>query len=140
MRVLCLIVITPEYLRQMALYNRWQNEQLYERCASLADGERKRDRGMFFRSIHKTLDHILHVDRALLCTVERGERPSIDLNELLFADFGALRREREHQDAALERALPLHALGGPTRVHGRPLRFARTPGGFALGAPRLALR
>ncbi len=56
----------------MALYNRWQNERLYGLCAGLSDLERKRDRGMFFRSIHKPLDHVLYIDRALLHIVRCG--------------------------------------------------------------------
>ena len=71
-------MITLAYLEQMALYNRWQNEPLYALCASLSDEERKRARGMFFGSIHKTLDHVLYIDRVILQMVRAGERPALE--------------------------------------------------------------
>src|SRR5260370_23283185 len=59
-------MITPEYCQLMARYNRWMNERLYGLCAAMADGERKRDRGAFFGSIHGTLNHLLWGDRMWL--------------------------------------------------------------------------
>jgi uncharacterized damage-inducible protein DinB len=32
-------MITPEYLRTMALYNRWQDEVLFGHCQKLSDDE-----------------------------------------------------------------------------------------------------
>jgi uncharacterized damage-inducible protein DinB len=95
-------VITPDYLSAMALYNRWQNEQLYALCDTLSDPERKRDRGMFFGSIHKTLDHILYIERAILGMVITGQRPKLDMAELLYEDYDALKAERQRMDAELE--------------------------------------
>jgi uncharacterized damage-inducible protein DinB len=94
-------MIDHEYTRQMALYNRWQNEKLYGSCRALADAERKRDRGMFFGSIHRTLDHIAMIDRAILHMVRTGERPTLHFEAVQFDDFDALWDERQRIDREL---------------------------------------
>ena len=55
-----------ELYQTFARYNQWMNEKLYAVCAEIDDGERKRDRGAFFKSIHGTLNHLLFGDRAWL--------------------------------------------------------------------------
>lgn len=52
--------------RAFARYNRWMNERLYAAIGALPDGERKRDRGAFFGSIHRTLAHLVWADRVWL--------------------------------------------------------------------------
>jgi uncharacterized damage-inducible protein DinB len=59
-------VIDVEYCQLLARYNRWMNERLYAAATGLSDDERKRDRGAFFGSIHRTLAHILWGDRVWL--------------------------------------------------------------------------
>ena len=59
-------VISAEYCRLLARYNQWMNERLYAIAGDLPDSERKRDRGAFFGSIHRTLNHILWGDRIWL--------------------------------------------------------------------------
>ncbi len=56
-------MITPAHVRIMARYNRWQNQNLYDCADRLPDEERKRERGAFFGSIHKTLNHLLWGDQ-----------------------------------------------------------------------------
>ena len=51
--------------RELARYNKWQNETLFEHCDAIGEEARRAERGMFFGSIHATLDHILMVDLAL---------------------------------------------------------------------------
>ncbi|MEM9492046.1 MAG: DinB family protein [Myxococcota bacterium] len=84
----------------MAAYNQWQNETLYALCADMEDGERKRDRRMFFRSIHDTLDHILLIDELIFAYVEDGTRPKMDASRR-HDDFEALRAARVACDARL---------------------------------------
>lgn len=55
-------MIDRDYVRTMAAYNRWQNENVYGGAETLSDADRKRDRGAFFGSIHGTLNHILWAD------------------------------------------------------------------------------
>ena len=87
---------------EMALYNKWQNETLYRLCDALSDEDRKRDRGMFFHSIHETLDHGLMVDRHLLDFITTGQPPTdFDPAQRLHSSYTALKHERETFDDAL---------------------------------------
>jgi len=52
--------------RFLAEYNRWFNQRLYTACEQLPDEERKRERGAFFGSIHKTLNHLIWADQVWL--------------------------------------------------------------------------
>ena len=56
-------MISPEYCQLLSRYNRWMNERMYAAASAMADDERRRDRGAFFGSIHRTLNHILWGDR-----------------------------------------------------------------------------
>lgn len=90
-----------EWAREMALYGKWQNESLYALCNGLLNEERQADRGMFFGSIQRTLDHILMVDRYLLHFVEFRERPgAFDPKETVAEDFASLGAERRAFDDA----------------------------------------
>jgi uncharacterized damage-inducible protein DinB len=51
-----------EQLQTLARYSAWMNRRLYALCAALPDEERRRDRGAFFGSIHRTLNHLLLAD------------------------------------------------------------------------------
>jgi uncharacterized damage-inducible protein DinB len=52
--------------RLFAKYNSWINERLYAACEQLNDEARKRERGAFFGSIHRTLNHIVVTDQIWL--------------------------------------------------------------------------
>ncbi|HET9653148.1 MAG TPA: DinB family protein [Usitatibacter sp.] len=95
-------MIGVEYARMMARYNRWMNERLYECCARLADEQRKRDTGAFFRSIHGTLNHLLLGDRVWLGRFVGPEFRPKSLAEELYADFTELRAERAKTDDAID--------------------------------------
>ena len=56
-------MIGVDYVRRMARYNRWQNENLYGAADGLTDEERHRERGAFFGSIHRTMCHLLWADQ-----------------------------------------------------------------------------
>ncbi len=56
-------MIDLAYVQRMARYNRWQNANLYGVADRLTDDERRRERGAFFGSVHKTLSHLLWADR-----------------------------------------------------------------------------
>jgi uncharacterized damage-inducible protein DinB len=86
---------------QLAAYNRWANRRLYEEAGRLPDAERKRDLGLFFHSLHGTLNHLLVADRVWLRRLTgTGPEPQ-RLNEILFDDFEALRAARETEDARI---------------------------------------
>jgi uncharacterized damage-inducible protein DinB len=56
-------MITPDYVRTMASYNRWQNQNLYGAADGLSDAARREQRGAFFGSIHGTLSHLMWGDQ-----------------------------------------------------------------------------
>ena len=77
-------MIDRAYVQRMARYNRWQNENVYGVADRLSDEERRRERGAFFGSIHKTLSHLLwadHIQMSRFANVPRppGRHPGIGL-------------------------------------------------------------
>jgi len=92
----------PHY-QQFAAYNHWANRRLYDEAARLPDEAGKRDLGLFFKSLHGTLNHLLVADRIWLRRLT-GEGPEpARLNEILFEDFPPLRNAREAEDARIIR-------------------------------------
>ena len=91
------------WAREMALYNKWQNDALFGHCAGLSEAERREDRGMFFANIHHTLDHILMVDERLLGFVKTGTPPTapFEPRTLVHDDFASLSAARAAFDAGL---------------------------------------
>src|ERR1700674_1482927 len=87
-----------DYCIVMAEYNRWMNEKLYDLCTGIADAERKRDRGAFFRSIHGTLNHLLWGDRMWLGRFIDEPCTAPAFGDDMFTDFGQLQRERNITD------------------------------------------
>jgi uncharacterized damage-inducible protein DinB len=91
------------HLDQFAAYNRWANQRLYREAARLPDEARKRDLGLFFRSLHGTLNHLLVADRIWLRRLT-GEGPEPKaLNEIAYQDFAELGDAREQEDARIIR-------------------------------------
>ena len=99
----------------LARYNRWFNGCLYDACERLSDEERRRDRGAFFGSLHRTLAHVLHTDQIWLRRfVQQGESFRSLPPELLavpegssytsdlHSDWEGLRLARAALDAAIE--------------------------------------
>jgi uncharacterized damage-inducible protein DinB len=83
---------------QLAAYNRWANRRLYDDAASLPDEARKRAAGLFFGSIHGTLNHLLVADYIWMRRFT-GDGPEPErLNQILHEDFAELRAARERED------------------------------------------
>ena len=105
-----------EQFRRFARYNTRFNEQLFDVIEGLDGDERRRDRGAFFGSITKTLNHNLLADRIWLArfravgigAVALAVAELIDvgagvaLSDELFVDWAELRRQRRATDAVLE--------------------------------------
>ena len=51
-----------EHIRQMAAYNAWMNDKLYQAAATLPDEALDAERGAFFGSILGTLNHLAVAD------------------------------------------------------------------------------
>lgn len=97
-------MIGIDYVRRMALYNRWQNENLYGAANRLTDEERHRDRGAFFGSIHRTMCHLLWADQTWMSRF-RGAPPPVALAELAeqYRDWVPLQSRRRDLDDEIER-------------------------------------
>jgi len=94
-------VISVEYCRLQARYNRWMNERLYAAAGELSEDERKRDRGAFFGSIHRTLDHILWGDRTWVGRFTGADYSAPPYGADTHATFADLARARAHADTAI---------------------------------------
>jgi len=94
-------VISVEYCRLLARYNRWMNERLYAAADLLSDEERKRARGAFFGSIHRTLNHILWGDRTWLGRFTGTPCTVAPYGTDMYGDFATLTRERERTDTEI---------------------------------------
>lgn len=96
-------MIEPAFVRSMARYNAWQNENLYGAAATLDDAARRLDRGAFFRSIHGTLCHLLWADRMWLHRFAGTARPAGRIRESaeLVEDWDDLAAQRCAFDAVI---------------------------------------
>lgn len=97
-------MIEPGYAELMARYNRWMNDKLYAACERLSDEERKTDRGVFFKSIHSTLNHLLWADTMWLARFTKGTAlekspPPSGIGVDLHDDWSALKAARIAKDA-----------------------------------------
>ena len=93
-------MLIPHFQR-FARYNEWANRRLYDACADLPDEAYHAPRQAFFGSIHRTLNHLLLVDRIWLSRIGVGELVADPLDAELYADFAPLRRAREEQDQVI---------------------------------------
>lgn len=90
-----------DYGRCMATYNSWQNGVLFDLCEQIGDVERRKDRGMFFGSIHNTLNHILYVDLRILTILRTGEAGPFQPTSIVADDFETLKAMRNEVDAEI---------------------------------------
>lgn len=130
-------MITPDYVRRMARYNRWQNEQLQERLAEVPAPLLKQDQGAFFGSILGTLNHILWGDQMWMSRFDtRLPKPDAGIPESpalhpTLAAWGAARVSMDGQIAQWARTLRAVDLAGELRWYSGALnRDVRKP--FAL--------
>ncbi len=97
-------MIDPAYVQRMARYNRWQNQNLYGVADTLDDAERRRERGAFFGSIHKTLSHLRWADQTWMSRFASDvAKPlgGIPDSVSLFPDWDELKRERAGFDETM---------------------------------------
>jgi uncharacterized damage-inducible protein DinB len=95
-------MIGVDFVRRMARYNRWQNENLYGAADGLTDEERHRERGAFFGSIHRTMCHLLWADQTWMSRF-RGTALPAPLADLagLYREWGSLKGGRHDFDAEI---------------------------------------
>jgi uncharacterized damage-inducible protein DinB len=94
-------LMTKDIFRQLAAYNRWANARLYAAALDLPDQAYRLHIGVFFSSVHGTLNHLLLTDRIWLKRLTgEGDHPS-KLNAILFEDRMELARARVVEDERL---------------------------------------
>src|SRR5690349_17982198 len=90
-----------ENFRQLADYNHWANKRLYAAALAMPEPQYRQRTGVFFGSLHGTLNHLLLTDRVWLRRLTgEGEHPP-RLDAILFEDRGELARARMAEDARL---------------------------------------
>jgi uncharacterized damage-inducible protein DinB len=82
----------------MADYNAWANARLYRMARALSDEQYRRDVGLYFKSLHATLNHILVADLIWMHRLTGSGRLPARLNEIISDDLPALAAERRRQD------------------------------------------
>lgn len=86
------------HFSMFARYNAWANRRVYEASATLSDADYRAERGAFFGSVHRTLNHLLVTDRIWMRRFT-GDGPTYDrLDALPCDDLETLRRDREAED------------------------------------------
>lgn len=136
-------MISCDYVRHMARYNRWMNDKLYAVAGTLPQAALDAERGAFFGSISGTLNHLLVADTIWLKRLAAHPAGFASLAPLrdiamparldlpLVAGFAALQARRRELDAlivqwsleltpaALAQALDYHNMRGEAQC--RPL-------------------
>ena len=109
--------MTPQqtHYRMFAGYNRWANAHLYTAVGALARADYEADRGVFFRSLQGTLNHLLATDRIWMQRFTGAGAAPDRLDAIVCEDFASLRAARQVEDARIEayvRGLDDRALAG----------------------------
>ena len=76
-----------QHVSSMARFNAWVNERLYGCVAQLDETKYRADYGLFFGSIHATLNHLLVVDRLWTGRVQGIDRGIRSLDQILYDDL-----------------------------------------------------
>jgi uncharacterized damage-inducible protein DinB len=80
------------YLASLARYHAWATGKLYEHVDGLPDADYRKDVGLFFKSVHGTLNHLLVADSALwFPRFAEGVSSKVTLDAELESDRAALR-------------------------------------------------
>jgi uncharacterized damage-inducible protein DinB len=87
----------PHFL-MMARYNAWANLRLYKMAGALPEELFRREVGVYFKSLHGTLNHLLVTDRIWMRRLTgKGSHPN-KLNAIAFDDFASLQAARTSED------------------------------------------
>ena len=117
--------LTHELLQTLARHHLWATRRLLDAVDRLDEADYRRDVGLFFRSVHGTLNHLLVTDQALwFRRFVEGVSPSVRLDAEIEPDRAAL-RERLVEGALAW--LPMLEIWPESRLAGR-LDYRRTNG------------
>ena len=81
-----------QHFAMLARYDLWATRSLFEHVDALPEADYRRDAGLFFKSVHGTLNHILVAEHGLwLPRFADGVSPSLKLDAELEPDRARLR-------------------------------------------------
>lgn len=90
-----------KHFQMFAAYNGWANIKLLAAAADLTDAEFREDRGAFFGSLHRTLNHLIGTDRIWMKRFTgSGDAPTA-LDTVLFEKLDELAQARKAEDARI---------------------------------------
>jgi uncharacterized damage-inducible protein DinB len=97
-------MISPAYVHTMALYNSEMNRRIYAGAATLGDEQRRADRGLFWKSLHGTLSHLMWGDRHWMSRLDGWPANTVDQKGSadMFRDFSDMHAERLKADGRIE--------------------------------------
>lgn len=81
------------YFRQLARYHAWATARLLDGAGELTEDEARCDTGLFFRSVHGTLNHLAVTERIWQARVMDGDSPRLPLDAQVHDDRTALAGE-----------------------------------------------
>lgn len=91
-----------DHFAMLARFNGWVNKILYDHVEKLSEQVYRADSGLFFKSVHNTLNHLLLVDLAWMARIRGDTTAGIhSLDQVLYDDFEILRRQRLQTDNTL---------------------------------------
>jgi uncharacterized damage-inducible protein DinB len=79
-----------EYFTTLARYNVWATGRLLDAVSAVPEDDYRRDVGLFFKSIHGTLNHLLVADNIWFPRFAEGRSPRMALNAELEPDRAQL--------------------------------------------------
>lgn len=92
-----------DHFRKAAAYNRWANARLYAAALALSEDDYRKDVGVFFASMHGTLNHLLLTDRLWMKRLTgEGEHPD-RLDAIILEDRTDLALARADEDDRIVR-------------------------------------
>ncbi|MDP1534010.1 MAG: DinB family protein [Rubrivivax sp.] len=106
-----------EHLQTMARYNLWATRELLTHVDALPEADYRRDAGLFFKSVHGTLNHLLVGEHLLWHErFASGQTPALRLDDEAEPDRARL-RERLIEGAMAW--LPMLDIWSDARLQGR---------------------
>ena len=86
------------HFKMFSLYNRWANQLLYAAATELPEESYSADRGVFFKSMKGTLNHLLVTDLVWMHRFTGTGYAPNRLDTILFDDLASLRKARAVED------------------------------------------
>jgi uncharacterized damage-inducible protein DinB len=90
-----------DHFAMFAAYNAWANRTLYAAASELTEDELVADKGAFFGSVLRTLNHLLVADRVWMHRMSGEGMLPTALDQLLYPRFPDLKEAREAEDARI---------------------------------------